>query len=88
MNDLENLLISDPVRRISNERIRERNEHERAELQLINERDAAEDAFCEAYCMIVGRSPEFTSATGYRELLEDIRESLCPKLYIVDSAPE
>jgi hypothetical protein len=40
--------------------------------QLIEERDAAEEALSQAFYLITGRSPEWSNLFGHKEALEEI----------------
>ncbi|MGI9490974.1 MAG: hypothetical protein ACR2QF_00960 [Geminicoccaceae bacterium] len=80
---MSDLSTQETARRLSNRLAKEQRDHELSELQLIDERDAAEDAFMEAFTMVVGHPPEFSSAYGYKEALQDIEECLCPSLRAV-----
>lgn len=46
--------------------------NEEAMLQLIDERDAAEDALGQAYYLATGRSPEWSNKFGHKEALAEI----------------
>lgn len=83
-NNLPNVTTPETARRLANRVLREEFENERHQLQLIDERDAAEEAFIEAFFLIVGRPLEFSSAYGYREALDDMQESLLPHLVILN----
>jgi hypothetical protein len=48
---------------------------EKAMLQLIDERDAAEEALSQAYYLVTGRSPEWSNKFGHTQALEDIKEA-------------
>lgn len=48
---------------------------ERSIGQLIDERDAAEEALSQAYFLIVGHSPEWSNLFGYKEALADIDDA-------------
>jgi hypothetical protein len=50
--------------------------HERTELQLIDERDAAEEAMSQAYYLVTGRSPQWSNMFGYSEALEEIGDAI------------
>lgn len=55
------------------ERLQKENEREeRAASQLLDERDAAEEALSQAYFLITGRSPEWSNLFGYREALDEV----------------
>jgi prophage DNA circulation protein len=45
---------------------------EKAHLQTIDERDAAEDALSQAYYLIKGASPQWSNLFGYQQALEDV----------------
>jgi hypothetical protein len=47
-------------------------EHERQMLEVIDQRDSAQEAFSQAYFLITGRSPEWSNMFGFAEALEDI----------------
>ena len=49
---------------------------ERQMLQLIVERDAAEEAMSQAYYIVTGRSPEWSNRFGYAEALEEIGDAV------------
>lgn len=49
--------------------------HEREISGLIDERDKAEEAVSQAYYLIIGRSPEWSSAFGFKEALEEIDDA-------------
>lgn len=49
---------------------------ERAHLQTIDERDAAEEAMSQAYYLVTGNSPQWSNMFGYPEALEDIGDAL------------
>lgn len=49
---------------------------ERTMLQLIDERDAAEDAMNQAFYIVIGRSPEWSNHFGYPEALEEIGDAV------------
>lgn len=54
-------------------RLREQEaKEERDQLQLIVQRDAAEEALSQAYFLITGRSPEWSNLFGHDEALEEI----------------
>lgn len=46
-----------------------------ATIQLIDERDKAQEALSQAYYLITGRSPEWSNTFGYAEALEDIDDA-------------
>lgn len=48
---------------------------EKAHLQTIDERDAAEEALSQAYYLIVGRSPEWSNLFGHDEAINEIAET-------------
>jgi len=48
---------------------------DRAILQVIDERDAAEEALSQAYYLITGSSPHWSNRFGYKEALEDIDDA-------------
>ena len=50
-------------------------EHERQMLQVIDERDAAEEALSQAYYLIMGRSAEWSNLFGHAEALQDIDDA-------------
>ena len=50
--------------------------HERNELKLIDERDAAEQALSQAYYLVTGRSPEWSNVWGHAECLEEIGDAV------------
>lgn len=49
---------------------------EQADLQVLAERDRAEDALSQAYCLIVGKSPEWSNHFGHTEALSDIENAM------------
>ena len=49
---------------------------ERSESQLIDERDAAEEAIAQAYFIVTGRSPEWSNKFGFSEALEEIGDAV------------
>ena len=49
--------------------------HEKDMLQVIDERDAAQEALSQAYYLITGRSPEWSNHFGYAEALEEIDDA-------------
>ena len=71
-------------RRLSNRVLRERRANDRHELQLTSERDEAELAFEQVYAMIIGHGPNWSSNYGFPEAVQDIEESLCPSLRVVE----
>lgn len=48
---------------------------EAGELELIDQRDAAEEAFSQAYFLVTGRSPEWSNRFGHAEALEEIEDA-------------
>lgn len=62
---------------IAREQITERlkSREEAAELQLIDERDRAEEAMSQAYFLITGRSPEWSNPFGFDQALEDVDDA-------------
>lgn len=48
---------------------------EKAEGELIDQRDAAEQAFSQAYYLVVGRSPEWSNLFGANEALEEMDDA-------------
>lgn len=46
--------------------------HERECLEIIDQRDKAEEAMSQAYYIVTGRSPEWSNKFGYDEALEEI----------------
>ena len=48
---------------------------EREILQVIGERDAAEEALSQAYFIVTGRSPEWSNLFGHEQALEDIGDA-------------
>lgn len=48
---------------------------ERAYLQIIDERDAAQEALSQAYYLVTGRSPDWSSVWGINECLEEIDDA-------------
>lgn len=61
---------------------------ERDEMQLIAERDAAEDAFAEAYLLVIGESPEFSNRFGFQEALDEIHGKLSEERAAAAKLPE
>ncbi len=49
--------------------------HEREMLRTIDQRDAAEEALSQAYYLITGRSPDWSSVWGFAECIEEIDEA-------------
>ena len=49
--------------------------HEREMLRTIDQRDAAEEALTQAYYLITGRSPDWSSVWGFAECIEEIDEA-------------
>lgn len=49
--------------------------NERDMLQLIDERDAAEEALSQAYYIVIGRSPEWSNKFGHAQALEEIGDA-------------
>lgn len=49
--------------------------HDRETSQLIDERDAAEEALSQAYYLVIGRSPEWSNLFGRTEALEEIEDA-------------
>lgn len=49
---------------------------EKAMLQLIDQRDAAEDALSSAYLLVMGSAPEWSSHFSYRDALNQIEWKL------------
>ena len=49
---------------------------ERQMLQLIDERDDAEQALSQAYYLVTGRSPEWSNKFGHQDALEDIGDTM------------
>lgn len=49
--------------------------HEREMLEVIDQRDRAEEALSQAYFLITGRSPEWSNLFGYDEALEEIDDA-------------
>lgn len=61
---------------------------ERETLQLIEERDNAEEAISQAYYIVTGRSPEWSNQFGYPEALEEIGDAVAAlKAHIPIDAP-
>ncbi len=46
--------------------------HEREMLNVIDERDSAQEAISQAYYLIIGQSPEWSNVFGYKEAIEEI----------------
>lgn len=44
-------------------------------LQLIQDRDDAEEAMSQAYFIVTGKSPEWSNCFGYRDALEEITDA-------------
>ncbi len=55
--------------------IRVGDREEQALGQVIDERDAAEEALSRAYYLVTGRSPEWSNIFGYTEALEEIEDA-------------
>lgn len=49
--------------------------HEREMLEVIDQRDRAEEALSQAYYLVIGRSPEWSNLFGHEEALEDINNA-------------
>ena len=49
---------------------------EKEHLQTIDERDKAEDALSQAYCLVTGSSPEWSNLFGYDQAIEDIKNGI------------
>jgi hypothetical protein len=49
-------------------------EHERECLEIIQQRDLAEDALGEVYAAVVGESPEWSNCFGYSDAINEIAE--------------
>lgn len=45
-------------------------------LQLIDERDDAEQALSQAYYLVTGRSPEWSNKFGHQDALEEIGDAM------------
>jgi hypothetical protein len=56
--------------------VRRVEELENSELQLVDQRDSAESALGDAYESVIGRAPEWSSAFGYTNAVDEIGESL------------
>jgi hypothetical protein len=48
--------------------------NERAMLQLIDERDAAEECLSQMYYIVTGNSPHWSNLFGHKEALEDVAD--------------
>ena len=44
--------------------------------QAVTERDEAEQAMSQAYCLVTGRSPEWSNHFGHKEALEEIENAM------------
>ncbi len=55
--------------------IRAGDREERALGQVIDERDAAEDALSQAFYLVTGRSPEWSNVFGHSQALEEIGDA-------------
>ena len=49
---------------------------ERSSMQLLQERDAAEEAVSHAYYLVTGRSPEWSNHFGHAEAHEEIQDAV------------
>lgn len=49
---------------------------ERAHLQTIDERDAAEECLSQMFYLVTGRNPEWSSAWGHAEALEEVADAM------------
>ena len=49
--------------------------HEQEMLQVIDQRDKAEESLSQAYYLITGRSPEWSNLFGHEEALEEIDDA-------------
>lgn len=52
-----------------------RKREETAMLQLIDERDEAQQALSQAFFLVTGRSPEWSNLFGYKQALEEIDDA-------------
>lgn len=64
------------ARHLSNRLIQERRENYMYSMQLILERDLAEEAVSKAYEIVTGKVPQWSVEFGHREALEEIRETM------------
>jgi hypothetical protein len=49
---------------------------EQADLQVLAERDRAEDALSRAYQIVVGKEPEWSNYWGHKDAIEDIEDAM------------
>lgn len=51
-------------------------QEERATLQLIDERDAAEECLSQIYYLVTGNSPQWSNKFGHAEALQDVADAV------------
>jgi chromosome segregation ATPase len=69
-------LILSAIQSATQPLVRRVEELENSELQLVDQRDSAESALGDAYESVIGRAPEWSSAFGYTNAVDEIGESL------------
>ena len=61
---------------------------EKAMLQLIDERDAAEECLSQMYYIVTGNSPQWSNLFGHKEALEDVADAVSVLKQSAKAAPK
>jgi hypothetical protein len=86
MNATKNIRIEELEEQV--EKMTDEQNYEREILREIANRDEAEDALSEAFCIVTGEYPEWSSAFGFREALIQIEERMAALEPQEPAAPE